>query len=495
MLVKDGDERPWLGQSWSCCMVLFQEADLRYWWKILAQRWSWPKTSIKDLELSFLQRCWSKMLGKDLGQWPWSKILGQDVGPRCCSRSWSVTLTKNADQWPLSQTPKALIQAVGPRCCSTSWPVALITNANHWPRPKMAKVLIQEEVLAKDFGQRCWSRMLVKDGDERPWLGQSWSCCMALVQEVSQRYWWKIVAQRWPWPKASTKDLELRSSSKMLIKDVGERPWPMTLIKDLGQDVGPRCCSRSWSVTLTKNADQWPWPKTPKALIQGVGPSCCSTSWPVALITNANHWSRPKMAKVLAQEEMLVKDSGQKIDPGCWSKMVMKDLGLAKAGLVAWPCSKRLVKDTGERFLPKDDLGPRPQSKIWNQDFPQRCWGKTLANDLDQKSWGKMLAQGVVQGLGQWPWPKMLISDLGQRHQRHWPKALVQSVVQHLDQWPWSQMQAIDLGQRWPRPWSKRRCWTKVLAKGVGPGCWSKMVMKGLGLAKAGLLHDLGPRD
>ena len=274
----------------------------------------------------------------------------------------------------------------------------------------------------------------------------------------------------------------------MVGKGLGQWPWS----KILGQDVGPRCFSRSWSMTLAKNADQWPWSKTPKTLIQGVGPKCCSTSWSVVSVKNANHclgqrWPR-SWSKRRCWSKVLVKD----VDPGCWSKMVMKDLGLAKAGLVAWSCSRRLIKDTGERFLPEDGLGPRPQSKIWNQDFPQRCWGKTLANDLDQRSWGKMLVQGVVQGLGRWPWPKMLI--IGQRHQRPWSKVLVQGVVQHLDQWPWSKMQIIDLDQRWPRSWSKRRCWSKILVKDVDPGCWSKMVMKDLGLAKAGLLHGLVPR-
>ena len=156
----------------------------------------------------------------------------------------------------------------------------------------MAKALIQEGMLAKEFGQRCWPRMLVKDGDGRPWLGQSWSCCMILFQEVSQRYWCKILAQKWSWPKASTKDLEPRSSSKMLIKDVGERPWPMTLVKDLGarcwskvlfkvlvSDLDQKC----WSVTLVKDAkdlDPRCWPQVLlNILINGLDQKCKSLAW------------------------------------------------------------------------------------------------------------------------------------------------------------------------------------------------------------------------
>ena len=274
----------------------------------------------------------------------------------------------------------------------------------------------------------------------------------------------------------------------MLGKDLGQWPWS----KILGQDVGPRCCSRSWSVTLTKNADQWPWSKTPKALVQGVGPKCCSTSWSLALITNASHWSRPKMAKALVQEEMLDKDFGQKIGPGCWSKMVMKNLGLAKAGLVAWPWSKGLIKDTGERFLPKDDLGPRPQPKIWNQDFPQRCWSKMLG-----------------KGLGQWPWSKILGQNVCPRCcSRSWSVTLTKNA----DQWPWSQtpkskvlfnilisgldhkckplIQAKDDQGLGPRGDVGQRFWPKVLVQDVDQRWWWKT----LAWPKLVLLHGLVPR-
>ena len=294
ILVKDVDPGCWsrmvmkdLGLAkaglvaWSCSKRLVKDSGERF----LPKDDLGPRPQPKIWNQDFPQRCWSKMLGKDLGQWPWSKILGQDVGPRCCSRSWSVTLTKNADQWPLSQTPKTLIQAVGPRCCSTSWPVALITNANHWSRPKMAKVLVQEEILVKDFGQRCWSRMLIKDGGERHWLGQSWSCCRILVQEVSQRYCWKVLAQRWSWPKTPIKDLELRSSSKVLTKDVEERPWPMTLIKGLGE----RWWSKLLFKVLVNDLGQQCWPMTLVKDTKDLGPRCCSTSWSVALGKNANH--------------------------------------------------------------------------------------------------------------------------------------------------------------------------------------------------------------